>query len=70
MLFLNRKVLSLDESEELRLEDFANVVSMIDDTATIKDIATLFDQMDEDEGGTVSMRYLRPALSSPRSLLP
>eukprot|EP01050_Picozoa_sp_SAG11_P003920 SAG11_NODE_235_length_11852_cov_4.266020_11_plen_57_part_00 len=38
-LFLNREVLAQDPSEEMRLEDFANVVTMIDESASIKDIS-------------------------------
>ena len=59
MVVLNRHVLREDPTEELKLEEFANVVTMIDDNATIKDIATIFDDMDEDGGGTVSLSELR-----------
>ena len=34
MIFLNRKVLSQDPSEQMSLEDFANVVNMLDEDAT------------------------------------
>eukprot|EP01047_Picozoa_sp_COSAG01_P006601 COSAG01_NODE_241_length_20597_cov_8.200751_12_plen_1161_part_00 len=59
MLLHNRKVLAKDPSEEMRLEEFANVVSLIDEDASIKEIASMFSDMDEDFGGSVSLTELR-----------
>lgn len=59
MLFLNRKVLARDPTDEMRLEEFANVVTMIDESASIKDISSMFYDMDADAGGTVTLSELR-----------
>eukprot|EP01043_Picozoa_sp_COSAG02_P067113 COSAG02_NODE_10670_length_1886_cov_1.558478_4_plen_131_part_01 len=43
----------------MSLEDFAQVVEMMEDDPSIKDISTMFEQLDEDRGGTLSLNELR-----------
>ena len=43
----------------MSLEDFAQVVEMMDDKPSIKDISSMFEQLDEDRGGTLSLNELR-----------
>lgn len=59
MLLSNRKELSADPQNQMGIEEFANVVNMAGDDVSLASASELFDILDTDKGGTISLNEFR-----------